>query len=200
MPMYAKSAVTIANILESAQGLFITKNYADVTMSDIAFAADVTKGALYHHFSSKEDLYLKMMHGYLAEIAAMASSVVQSTEGWPCRDRLRQVTVSFLKLPEIQKELMRLVRRDINILKNPERELLIRDYQASLPEPVEAIIRAGIVNGEIDGTDARLLSWEHVAVVEVVLRPYAQSVLGDAEDIADFVIGLFFDGAAKRSS
>jgi AcrR family transcriptional regulator len=60
--MYAKSATTITNILEAAQALFLEKNYADVTMTDIAEAADVTKGALYHHFSGKEDLYLRMMH------------------------------------------------------------------------------------------------------------------------------------------
>jgi AcrR family transcriptional regulator len=196
--MYAKSAVTIANIMEAAQGLFISKNYADVTMSDIAQTAEVTKGALYHHFSSKEDLYLKMVHQYLAEIEAMTTAVVQESAGWSCRDRLRQVTLSFLTLPEIRKDLMRLVRRDSNIFQDPDRDRLIRAYQRALPEPVEAIIRDGIVDGEIDGTDARLLSWEHVAMVEVLLRPYAQNALGDVEATADFVIGLFFDGVARR--
>jgi AcrR family transcriptional regulator len=29
--------------------MFLAKNYADVSMADIAAAAGVTKGALYHH-------------------------------------------------------------------------------------------------------------------------------------------------------
>jgi AcrR family transcriptional regulator len=196
--MYAKSAVTIANILDAAQNLFTSRNYADVTMSDIAKAADVTKGALYHHFASKEDLYLQMVHRYLAATEAMLSEVVVESAGQPCRDRLRQITVSFLKLPDIQRGLMRLIRRDINIFRDPERERLIRAYQKALPEPVESVVREGILTGEINEADARLLAWEHVAIVEVALRPYAQEVLGDVEMIADFVIGLFFDGVAKK--
>ncbi len=75
--MYAKSAVTVANILEAAQTLFLSKNYADVTMADIARTSEVTKGALYHHFSSKEDLYLTMMRDFLAEIQMVMAGVVQ---------------------------------------------------------------------------------------------------------------------------
>lgn len=198
--MYAKSVVTIANIMEAAQSLFITRNYADVTMSDIAQTAEVTKGALYHHFSSKEDLYLKMVHGFLAEIEAMTTALVRQSQGGACRERLHQFTVAFLSLPDIEKAMMRLVRRDINTFTDPDRTRLIRAYQKALPEPIEAILRDGIVHGEIEGTDARLLSWEHVAIVEVVLRPYALGVLGDVEAIADFVIGLFFDGVSSRQS
>jgi AcrR family transcriptional regulator len=196
--MYAKSATTIAQILEAAQRLFTTRNYADVSMTAVAEAANVTKGALYHHFASKEEMYLTMMHDFLEEIHVLTAGIVQESGLRPCRERLNNITLSFLNLPESQQELMRLVRRDINIFQDPEREQLVRAYQRALPEQIETIIREGIVNGEIEGTDARLLSWEHVAIVEVVLRPYAQSVLGDAKATADFVINLFFDGVATK--
>ena len=196
--MYAKSAVTITNIFEAAQALFTAKNYADVTMADIAEAAEVTKGALYHHFSSKEELYLSMMHDYLAEARSLLEAVAAESRGAPCRERLRRFTLTFLQLPAERRSLMRLVRRDINVFKDPERRQLVRAYQAALPEQVESIIRDGIRDGEIAGRDARLLSWEHVAMVEVVLRPYAQRVLAGPEETADFVIGLFFDGTGGQ--
>ena len=197
MTMYARSAVTIANILRAAVGLFTSKNYADVTMAEIAEAAEVTKGALYHHFSSKEELYLRMMHDYLDEIGEVLPAVVEDSAGRPCRQRLHQLTLTILNQPQIKQELMRLVRQDSNVLKDPERERLIRAYQAAVPEQLESIIQDGIDRGEIMVQDARLLSWEHVAIVEVVLRPYAESVLGSPERIADFVINLLFDGAAS---
>ncbi len=193
--MYAKSAVTIANILDAAEALFIARNYADVTMADIAQAADVTKGALYHHFASKEDLYLSMMHRYLEEVGAILR---QGDQRGHSRARLRRFTLNFLQLPPEKQALMRLVRRDINSFKDAQREQLVRRYQAALPEIVEAIIRDGISRGEIAAGDARLLSWEHVAIVEVALRPYARRVLGDAAATADFVDRLFFDGLAHR--
>jgi AcrR family transcriptional regulator len=64
-----KSTTTIANILEEAKKLFVSKNYADVTMLDIAEAAQMTKGALYYHFASKESLYVAMMLAYLNHLA-----------------------------------------------------------------------------------------------------------------------------------
>lgn len=195
--MYAKSATTISNILEAAQALFLEKNYADVTMTDIAGAAEVTKGALYHHFSGKEDLYLRMMHSYLEEMGSILREVAEASKG-TCRQRLHQFTLTFLQLPPQKRELMGLVRRDINIFKDPQREQLIRAYQAALPEQVESIIYEGIINGEIMAADARLLSWEHVAMVELALRPYAQRVLGSHQETADFVIRVFFDGVASK--
>ena len=194
--MYAKSAVTIANILEAAASLFIARNFADVTMSDIADAADVTKGALYHHFDSKEDLYLSMLHAYLEEIKRLTADVVAAEDS--CRQRLRQFTLTFLQLPRQKQALMQLVRRDVNIFHGRERERLVRAYQAALPEQAEKIIQAGIDDGELIAADARLLSWEHVASVEVVLADYARQRLGGPEAMADFVIDLFFDGVARR--
>lgn len=192
--MYAKSAITIGNIIEAARHLFTVRHFADVTMSDIADAAEVTKGALYHHFDSKEDLYLTMMHDYLGEVRALMEAAAHG-EG-SARKRLHRFTLTFLQLPPLQQSLMRLVRRDINIFSDPERERLIRAYQEAVPQQAEAIIRDGIRDGEILGEDARLLAWEHVASVEVVQTAYARAVLGSAEEIAAFVIKLFFDGVA----
>jgi len=66
MPVTTRSEATIANVLSAAAYLFISRHYADVTMDQIAETAHVTKGALYHHFSGKEELYLEMMHADLS--------------------------------------------------------------------------------------------------------------------------------------
>ena len=57
----------MASIMAAAENLFIERNYADVTMDQIASGAQVTKGAVYYHFSGKEELYLKMLHTDLEE-------------------------------------------------------------------------------------------------------------------------------------
>ena len=49
---------TAARILKIAREQFLAQSYADVTMDQIAGAAKVTKGGLYHHFAGKEALYL----------------------------------------------------------------------------------------------------------------------------------------------
>jgi hypothetical protein len=106
--------------------------------------------------------------------------------------------LNFLQLPTEMLGVLRLVRRDINIFKDPMRAELIRAYQTAVPEQVEVIIRAGIEDGELRPLDARLLSWELVALVEVVLRPYSWAVIGEPQEMTEFVIGLFFDGIGTQ--
>jgi AcrR family transcriptional regulator len=192
---YAKSETTIANILSAAESLFLEKNYADVTVSEIAEKADVTKGALYHHFPSKEDVYLTMLHGDLKEKRAVLYEAVEM-EG-DCRTRLRRLTEIFLELPREKRDLIKLVRRDINIFKNPIRERLIRAYQSTLPEQIEVILSDGIQNGELAPANPRVLSWLYVGMVEVSLAPYSQEILGDNQKLLDYVLDLFFYGACK---
>ncbi|HKZ71021.1 MAG TPA: TetR/AcrR family transcriptional regulator [Anaerolineales bacterium] len=191
--MYTKSEATITKIITAAQALFVNKNYADVAMDDIAESAGVTKGALYHHFENKEALYVAMMLGDLTEKQALFHTAVASVG--TCRERLRRFTQDFLDLPRGKRDLIKLIRRDINIFNDPIREQLIRAYQAALPEQVELIIRDGIRDGELLNSDPRLLSWLHVAMVEVVLTRYAESVFNSQAEAVEFVTTQFFSGA-----
>src|SRR3984893_13687944 len=49
---------TRQRLLDEAQRLFRERGYAATSLEQIAEAAEVTKGAIYGHFSSKEDLLL----------------------------------------------------------------------------------------------------------------------------------------------
>jgi AcrR family transcriptional regulator len=194
--MLTKSKTTIANILSAAESLFVARNYADVTMGQIAQACNVTKGALYHHFTSKEELYLELMHSDLSEKKNMFSEAIATDA--TCRKRLRRLTAVFFDLPAESREVTKLVRRDINIFGEPARTGLVKAYQSSLPELIEGVIRDGIRDGELAPGDPRLLSWHYVALVEVTLSQYADGVFPDADAKLDHVLDLFFHGATKQ--
>lgn len=194
---YPKSKKTINTILDAARVLFVKRNYADVTITELAEQANVSAGAMYHHFSSKEDIYLQMMHQVLEEIKDILETGIDGSNG-SCRERLRQSVLTFFQLPEEFLGVLRLVRRDINIFAGPVRTELIHAYQATIPEQVEDILRDGIENGEIQAVDARLLSWQMVALVEVSLHPDSRKVLGGHEEMADYLTTLFLDGIAVR--
>ena len=197
--MYAKSKETTQTILDAARALFSEKHYADVTINEIVTYATISKGALYHHFQNKEDVYLKMMHHYLAQIQESTEDVARNSTG-TCRERLYQSALNFLQLPDELLGVLRLVRRDINLFEAPMRNELIRAYQLAVPQQVEIIIRDGIEAGELRPIDSQLLSWELVAVMEVASHPYGRGIIGGPEDMAQFVTNLFLDGAIAKSS
>lgn len=191
-----KSEATAARIIAVSRTLFVSKNYADVTTDMIAQAANVTKGGLYHHFASKEQLYVAMMIGDLDRKQQLFQRAV-ATPG-TCRERLAKLTRDFLELPHEDRQVTQLVRRDINTFSGAERDSLVRAYQRALPEQIEAIIGDGIRDGELSPADARILSWSFVALVEVVIGEYAGRLLGSTEACLDHVLDHFFDGAAAR--
>ena len=55
--MATKGTRTRQNIIEQSMQLFSVKGYFNTSISDILAAADLTKGGLYGHFASKEDIW-----------------------------------------------------------------------------------------------------------------------------------------------
>jgi len=55
------SGSTQNKILKVAKRLFIKYGYAGVSMRDIARRVKITKAALYYHFRSKREIYLRML-------------------------------------------------------------------------------------------------------------------------------------------
>jgi len=66
-------------ILEAAEKLFAEKGFSAVSMSAIAKLADTSKPNIYHHFKSKNDLYLAVMK----EAVARSSALLDSLEDAP---------------------------------------------------------------------------------------------------------------------
>ncbi len=56
-------------ILEGARRLFAANGFDATSIDDIAEAAGVAKGAVYHHFASKEAVFLRVLEDVQAAIA-----------------------------------------------------------------------------------------------------------------------------------
>lgn len=74
------SATTRRALLDSATKLFAEEGYARTSLDEIAAGARVTKGALYGHFGSKQDLFRAVLQEL--EAATMAQ-VLQAAAGAP---------------------------------------------------------------------------------------------------------------------
>jgi len=64
-------------IIDEAFKLFISSSYEAVSISDISTAIGFTKGALYHHFKNKEDLFRAVIdkHFFVREIEVDVDNV-----------------------------------------------------------------------------------------------------------------------------
>jgi AcrR family transcriptional regulator len=69
-----RSAATIADILAAARKLFASDGFDAASIDAIAAKAGVAKGAVYHHFDSKEEIFTRVLEDVQAEIAALPVS------------------------------------------------------------------------------------------------------------------------------
>jgi AcrR family transcriptional regulator len=59
----------IQRILTASQTLFSTQAYDEIAIEDLAAAAGMSKGLLYHYFASKRDLYVATVAHVLTQMA-----------------------------------------------------------------------------------------------------------------------------------
>ena len=77
---------TRQRLLAEAQRLFRERGYAATSLEQIAEAAEVTKGAIYGHFASKEDLMLSTLEA----APAPDYSTTLNDQSRPLRERLAE--------------------------------------------------------------------------------------------------------------
>lgn len=74
MPTQAeRRAATRRRILEAAQALFVRDGYEATTTAKILDAAGVSRGAMYHHFASKEDVFAAVYEAVSSSALARAA-------------------------------------------------------------------------------------------------------------------------------
>lgn len=72
-----RSESTRHALVLAARNLFCDKGYAETGTPEIAATAAVTRGALYHHFTDKADLFRAVVEG---EAAAVSAQIEKNTE------------------------------------------------------------------------------------------------------------------------
>src|SRR5580704_8816457 len=65
-----RRAATVAAILKAAEKEFGARGFDATTIDDIATRAGVAKGAVYHHFRAKEEIFEQVLDSLLGDIAA----------------------------------------------------------------------------------------------------------------------------------
>lgn len=97
---------TREHIIQVAGRLFLQRNYDGVSIQDITKAVGMTKGALYHHFTSKEQLFEEVAHNLVANFLTDFSTLPKdSLRGFYCAlaENLlsREETAQKAQLPNI---------------------------------------------------------------------------------------------------
>jgi AcrR family transcriptional regulator len=89
-----RSHATRAALLKSGRALFAERGFAGTAQEEIVERAGVTRGALHHHFGTKQDLFAAVFEEIEGELAARIATAAMA--GDQPRDQLRRGCHEFL--------------------------------------------------------------------------------------------------------
>ena len=90
----AQAEATRAKLIKTARDLFARRGYAGVGTEEIVRRAKVTRGALYHHFDDKRDLFRAVHEQVEEELVAAIGAEIAGVED--ARELLQAGVRSFL--------------------------------------------------------------------------------------------------------
>jgi AcrR family transcriptional regulator len=196
--MQHRSEETRSHILETAAQLFSKSGYDATGVAEICQAAGVSKGAFYHHFPSKQAVFMELLNSYLngidngfklmrqkvtdvpktiLQMAGLAGSLFQSAD---------------IHLP-IFLEFWTQANHDPHIW-----EAAIAPYRR-YQEYFASLVQEGINEGSLQPMDAQLAARVLVSLaVGMLMQSLFDPQITDWHTEATQSIGLLMNGIARR--
>lgn len=118
-----QGAATREALLVAARHLFATRGYAETSLDAVVAAAGVTKGALYHHYSCKEELFGAVFERVKRELSTQIASALQIYRRDPgLEDPWAGIVAACRTYIEIHTDpaVERIVLRDARAVLNPD--------------------------------------------------------------------------------
>lgn len=187
-------------ILAQALPLFATQGYGGVTMREIARAAGLTIGTLYHYFAGKRALYLAVLDWAYGRAATHWSKEVLHGSADP-HEKLQTYLREYCAFVAANHDFVRLIKReqlegDAEQMELQASTLFAQQYQATVDLCAELA----------PGRDPTLLAHSLLGMVlhhyEVrALRPFFPHYRpehDDPERVATHVLGILTQGMGAR--
>jgi AcrR family transcriptional regulator len=193
-------------LLEAALEVFARDGYRTATIDDVAEAAGVTKGAIYHYFDTKEALLLRVIEHYQALAFGRAEDALRDP-ALPASTRIRLlVRKVFARRDDASDRLLGLLVRGIAHEVPKAHHRWLEEGPARLWTLIAKLVREGQVRGEFrpdaDGeVGARILvSGLMLQLLWQQHRADVRQLEMDADRLLDSSIELFLAGLRSSTS
>lgn len=159
---------TIKLILDTSEKLFLQKGYEKTSLQDIINETHLSKGAIYHHFTSKEDIFIKICHR-IGEKTAFHLRKTRDDNTLNGRDKLNQIYMNALTNPRNHT----MISIAPYLIDNPKfLALQIKDiFEEVAPNYIQPILEQGIADGSIKAKHPKELAEAMMLLTNVWINP-----------------------------
>ena len=136
----------IENIITVSAKLFAEKGYDKTSMQDIVDTLGMSKGGVFYHFSSKDDIFKAVMERRFEQIIETVNQSLGEMHGLTAKDKLRSLVARNLT-DELIKESSNMIA---SAIESPQIILAFTQNNLKKLAPIIAnLLREGIEDGSI---------------------------------------------------
>ncbi|SDO42248.1 TetR/AcrR family transcriptional regulator [Lentzea jiangxiensis] len=184
-----------AELLELAAQMFADRGYGQTTVRDIADAAGILSGSLYHHFDSKESMVDEILRTFLDELFTRYREIVEAGVG--PKKTLKALVVASFEAIDTRHAAVAIYQNEAKHLAPLERFSYIEDRSVEFRKLwtvlLEEGISAGVFRADLDVDVAYRFIRDTVWVAVRWYRPDGDL---SAETVADQYLAILLDGIA----
>ncbi|MFC5818106.1 TetR/AcrR family transcriptional regulator [Nonomuraea harbinensis] len=185
-------------ILRAAIDLFNRRGYDATSMGDLAKELGLTKPAIYHHVTSKEQLLGLALDDALDELTAVVTEASRERAGVGAYERLREVVRRSVEVLVAHQPSVTLLLR---VRGNSEVELAALERRRWLDDRLAALVAEAAAEGALrDNVPPALVSRLLFGMVNSLVEWYRPDGAYDPVMVADAITTVAFDGLAKHEA
>jgi len=195
-----EAEITRQRLLEAALKVFSQQGYAVTRLEDIAAEAEVTRGAIYHHFGGKAELYNAMV----GEISSRTNNVIAEAieEGGSFLEICRRMMVQLMAYVEENRDFRAVM--ELTLFKTE----MVPELQSGLQKKAEAtqviieqmaaFMRQGVEAGEVRmDIDPVEMAWSFLALQNGLVMTWLQAPQAfSLREVASTAAEIFVNGIA----
>lgn len=159
---------TLEKILNTSAKLFIEKGYEQTSIQDILDDLSLSKGGLYHHFKSKEEILEAVIKKRAQYVSDMLNDIIQNIEAKNAKEKLKKI----LHYIATDTETHALDTVLISQVKNPY--FIVSGMQNCMKSDapiISKLIAAGIEDGSLHTTDPDLCAEIFLLLLNFWINP-----------------------------
>tara|TARA_B000000475_G_scaffold228449_1_gene193216 strand:- start:85 stop:672 length:588 start_codon:yes stop_codon:yes gene_type:complete len=184
-------------ILNAAFEVFVKKGYAKTTMDDIVASSNLSKGALYHYYKSKKELFLSLIDHW--EIYTFKDFYDKKSENKKASDILRFFGENVINTLNEKKHAY-IAEIEFRAMSNQDAEIKKRSniLYGKLLELFEKVVKKGIKENEFKDLDVRKTSMAFLAIFQsITWFVIADETAVSADEYIRDSIELIIDSISK---
>jgi TetR/AcrR family transcriptional regulator, cholesterol catabolism regulator len=185
-------------LLGIAADLFAERGFKNTTVRDIADAAGILSGSLYHHFDSKESMVDEILSSFQRELFRTYDEIVASDRD--PRAKLEAVVRASFEAIDRHHPEVAIFQSDAAYLMQFERFDYLREHNERFHEMWLGLLRDGVAAGVLrSDLDTELVFRFIRDTVWVAVHWYRPRGELSAEQVADQYLSVLLEGVAQHA-